>query len=120
MRCASFDRRPLKRILDASDAGRAQRTFPRSHRVRPPRNSPRSTRDALVGQLRGAGRRDRARGSARDGGYGRRECIEAVVGAAAADAAAPPLVTAREARDAQRVIDAFSLSGGAWINVRYD
>ena len=69
-------------------------------------------------------RRVRASGArttlVKDGGYGRVECIEAVVGAAAADAAAPPLVTAREARDAQRVIDAFSLSGGAWINVRYD
>ena len=55
-------------------SGDSQRTFRRSHRVPPPRNSPRSTRDALVGQLRSlgcAGRRDRARGSTRDGRLGR-------------------------------------------------
>ena len=55
-----------------------------------------------------------------DGGYGETEVLDALVDAA--ERHADPegrLVTAREARSAQRVLDALLASAGAWRDVSY-
>jgi predicted dehydrogenase len=66
--------------------------------------------------------------------YGRRECVETLVAAAATGGAlaghgrggsssgegGEGIVTARQGRNAQRVLDALLASQGAWINVYYD
>eukprot|EP00966_Prymnesium_polylepis_P302601 6990766-Prymnesium_polylepis.1 len=56
-------------------------------------------------------------------GYGRKESIVALVDAvrgSSAVAVGPPVVTAREARNAQRMLDALLTSGGEWVPVEYD
>ena len=72
------------------------------------------------------------------GGYGRKECVAALLAAVAAgepgggeagrgegggaegEVVAAELITAREGRNAQRLVDAVTASGGEWVNVRYD
>ena len=71
------------------------------------------------------------------GGYGRKECVAALLAAVAAGEgseagggvgggaegevlAAVELITAREGRNAQRLVDAVMASGGEWIDVVYD
>ena len=66
----------------------------------------------------------------KDGGYGRKECVAALLAAVAAGestggegeaaAAAVELITAREGRNAQRLVDAVTASGGEWVTVSYD
>ena len=63
--------------------------------------------------------------------YGRTECVEALVAAAGRGvgqaasgtkrrrSAAPP-VSAREGRNAQRVLDAILGSAGEWVEVSYE
>ena len=69
-----------------------------------------------------------------DGSYGRAESVSTLVDAVhagaeskrrtAADTAnavdAGGLITPREGRNAQRLLDALLASNGAWIDVRYD
>ena len=70
------------------------------------------------------------------GSYGRKECIAALLAAVAAGesgggeggrggsaegaGAAAELITAREGRNAQRLVDAVIASDGEWVNVAYD
>ena len=70
------------------------------------------------------------------GGYGRKECVAALLAAVAAgegsgagrgegggaegEVLAAELITAREGRNAQRLVDAVTASGGEWIDVVYD
>jgi predicted dehydrogenase len=74
------------------------------------------------------------------GGYGRKECVAALLAAVAAggvgggeaargeggsggaegEAVAAELITAREGRNAQRLVDALTASGGEWVDVLYD
>ena len=74
------------------------------------RTAPRSRRATLV----------------KGGGYGRKECVAALVAAAghgggcAEAATAEELITAREGRNAQRLLDALTASGGEWVEVDYD
>jgi predicted dehydrogenase len=69
------------------------------------------------------------------GGYGRKECVAALLAAVAAGEAgggeagrdegggaegevvAAELITARQGRNAQRLVDAVTASGGEWVNV---
>lgn len=62
-----------------------------------------------------------------NGSYGRVECVREMVAAAAAtqEGVAPPAgvsagVTAREGRNAQRLLDAILSSDGEWLDVCYD
>ncbi|CAE8599806.1 unnamed protein product [Polarella glacialis] len=54
--------------------------------------------------------------------YGRQECVQELVAAVRGSEAvgASRMVTAREARSAQRVLDAILTSSGSWISVSYD
>ena len=72
------------------------------------------------------------------GGYGRKECVAALLaavvaaeagegeagrgegGGAEGEVLAAELITAREGRNAQRLVDAVTASGGEWIDVVYD
>ena len=75
------------------------------------------------------------------GGYGRKECVAALLaavaeggagggeagrgeggggGGAEGEAVAAELITAREGRNAQRLVDALTASGGEWVDVVYD
>ena len=70
----------------------------------------------------------------RGGGYGRKECVAALLAAAGGQngeggggvggegAAVGPeeLITAREGRNAQRLVDAVMASGGEWVEVGYE
>ena len=67
------------------------------------------------------------RGTLVEGGeYGRKECVAALLAAAGAGkggvgtAAAEELITAREGRNAQRLVDAVTASGGEWVEVCYE
>lgn len=51
--------------------------------------------------------------------YGRRECVEELLALVAGKADAS-VISAREARNAQRVLDAFVASNGAWLDINYD
>ena len=54
--------------------------------------------------------------------YGRQECVADLVAAAAAAPAPPPasLVTVRQGRNAQRLLDALLASNGEWADVDLD
>ena len=60
------------------------------------------------------------------GGYGRKECVAALLASAGAGtgvggtATAEELVTAREGRNAQRLVDALTASGGEWVEVCHE
>ena len=51
--------------------------------------------------------------------YGRRECIESLVRAVNGDDASD-LISPRQARNAQRLLDAILSSNGEWIDISYD
>merc|ERR1712216_983919 len=54
--------------------------------------------------------------------YGRRECVAELVAAVEQQSGTQQLksmVSAREARNAQRVLDAIYTSGGEWVNISY-
>ena len=53
------------------------------------------------------------------GGYGRKDCIKSLI-RAADGLEAPDLITPRQGRNAQRVLDALLASRGAWVDVAYD
>ena len=58
-----------------------------------------------------------------NGSYGRVECVQALVAATrngGSDAAEGGGVTARQGRNAQRLLDAILSSGGQWLDVEYD
>ena len=73
----------------------------------------------------------------KDGSYGRRECVASLLAAVKARggggggggggevdaeevAAAERLITAREGRNAQRLVDAIRASNGEWVDISYD
>ena len=60
-----------------------------------------------------------AYGALAGGGYGRKECITALI-RAADGLDAPDLITPRQGRNAQRLLDALLSSHGEWVDVRYD
>ena len=51
--------------------------------------------------------------------YGRRECIESLVRAVQGEDAAD-LISPRQARNAQRLLDAILSSKGEWVDISYD
>ena len=53
-------------------------------------------------------------------GYGRKESITSLVQTIRGSAAAVPPVSAHEARNTQRVLDALLSSEGEWVNVVYE
>lgn len=51
--------------------------------------------------------------------YGRRECIESLLRAVDGEDASD-IITPRQGRNAQRLLDAILASNGSWIDVAYD